>query len=233
MTGMPTPTGPSEPTERAGAYDELPQPRTDYAGGRLDDGALDPDDPMGVVRAWVQDAIDAGLPEPTAMTLATVDAGGVPDARIVLARTIDARGVAWFSNRTSAKGRQLADRPVAAVVWYWPQLERQLRLRGRVTHLPDAESDAYFATRPRDSQIGAWASDQSAPVEDRAGLEARASALAARFGDDEHVPRPPTWGGELLRPDTIELWQGRPARLHDRMRYTRTVDGWRLERLMP
>lgn len=216
-----------------GPYGDLPQPRTDYTAGRLDDGVLDPTDPLGAVRAWIEAAVDADLPEPTAMTLATVDGGGVPDARIVLVRGVDDRGIVWFSNRVSAKGRQLADRPVAAAVLFWPQLERQLRLRGRVEHLPDADSDAYFATRPRASQVGAWASDQSSPVPDRATLEARAAALEERYPAGAEVPRPPTWGGELLRPDAIELWQGRPARLHDRLRYTRTADGWRLERLMP
>lgn len=216
-----------------GTEGELPQPRTDYTSGRLDDGVLDPSDPLGHVRAWVHQTVDAGLPEPTAMTLATVDAAGVPDARVVLLRGVDERGLSWYSNRSSAKGRQLADRPVAALVLFWPQLERQIRVRGRVEHLPDAESDAYFAARPRDSQIGAWASDQSEPVADRAELEARTDALEARFADVAEVPRPPNWGGELLRPDTVELWQGRPARLHDRFRYTRDVGGWRLDRLSP
>lgn len=211
----------------------LPQPRREYTVGELHAHEVDPGDPLAEVRRWVGDAVDAEIPEPTAATLATVDAAGVPDARVVLLRGIDDRGVRWFSSRTSEKGRQLADRPVAAIVIFWPQLERQIRLRGRVERLPEEESDAYFASRPRPSQVAAWASDQSAVVASRASLDAAADAAARRFGDVAEVPRPPYWGGELLRPDTVELWQGRRARLHDRLRWTRLVDGWRLERLQP
>lgn len=211
----------------------LPQPRREYTAGELHAHEVDPADPLGEVRRWVGEAVAAAIPEPTAMTLATVDATGVPDARVVLLRGVDARGVRWFSNRRSAKGRQLADHPVAAVVLFWPQLERQIRLRGTVEHLPDDESDRYFARRPRASQLVAWASDQSDVVAGRASLEAAVEATARRFADLPEVPRPPHWGGELLRPDTVELWQGRPARLHDRLRWTRTVDGWHLERLQP
>lgn len=211
----------------------LPQPRREYTAGELHVHEVELHDPLAEVRRWIAEAIDAAVPEPTAMTLATVDAAGLPDARVVLLRGLDEDGVRWFSNRDSEKGRQLAARPVAAVVLYWPQLERQIRMRGRVEHLPDEESDRYFASRPRTSQLAAWASDQSAVIADRAALEARLEAAADRFADLPQVPRPPYWGGELLRPDTVELWQGRPARLHDRLRWTRVAGRWRLERLQP
>lgn len=211
----------------------LPQPHREYTVGELHEHEVDADDPLGEVRRWLADAVAAGLPEPTAATLATVDAEGGPDARVVLLRGIDDRGVCWFSSRTSAKGRQLAVRPIAAVVLFWPQLERQIRLRGPVEHLPDEESDRYFASRPRASQLAAWASDQSQVVAGRASLEAMVDAATRRFADLPQVPRPPYWGGELLRPDTVELWQGRRARLHDRLRWTRVAGGWRLERLQP
>ncbi len=214
--------------------DPLPHPRREYGTRQLREDQVAREDPLGEVRRWVAEAIDADVLEPTAMTLATVDAAGVPDARIVLLRGIDGRGVSWFSNRRSAKGAQLADRPVAAVVLFWAALERQVRLRGRVEHLPDEESDRYFASRPRGSQVAAWASaTQSAPITDRASLDAMAAEAEARFAHVADIPRPPHWGGELLRPDTIELWQGGRARLHDRLRWTRVVDGWRLERLQP
>jgi pyridoxamine 5'-phosphate oxidase len=211
----------------------LPEPRREYTAGELREGEVDAYDPLGEVRRWVEDAVAAGVGEPTAATLATVDAAGVPDARIVLVRGIDDRGVRWFTNRSSAKGRQLEHRPVAAVVLFWPDLERQVRMRGRVEDLPDEDSDRYFAGRPRGSQVAAWASRQSEVVADRAALDRAADAAAERFAGDDPVPRPPHWGGQLLRPDTVELWQGRPARLHDRLRWTRTVGGWQLERLQP
>lgn len=211
----------------------LPTPRTDYATGALDEAEVDAADPLGVVRRWLDDAMAADVAEPTAATLATVDAAGVPDARTVLIRGLDRDGARWFTNRQSAKGRQLADRPVAALVLFWPVLERQVRLRGRVEELDDAASDAYFDARPRDSQLAAWASQQSEPTADRAALDRAVEAIEARFADVERVPRPPHWGGQLLRPDVVELWQGRTARLHDRLRWTRTTEGWRLTRLQP
>ncbi|MEX1177631.1 MAG: pyridoxamine 5'-phosphate oxidase [Nitriliruptor sp.] len=211
----------------------LPHPRREYGTGSLDERDVDPTDPLAAVRVWVDEAVAAGIPEPTAGTLATVDTAGVPDARILLLRGIDTRGVLWFTNLASAKGRQLADRPVAAFVLFWPQLERQVRLRGRVEDLSAEESDTYFASRPRASQVAAWSSRQSETVADRGALEGAARAAEERFGDEGSIPRPPGWGGQLLRPDAVELWQGRRARLHDRLRWTRTVAGWRLERLQP
>ncbi|MEX1164030.1 MAG: pyridoxamine 5'-phosphate oxidase [Nitriliruptor sp.] len=211
----------------------LPHPRREYGTGELREADVDGSDPLSEVRRWVDEAIAAGVHEPTACTLATVDAAGVPDARVVLVREVDDRGLTWFTSLASSKGRQLADRPVAAVVLFWPDLERQVRVRGRVEDVPAAVSDAYFASRPRPSQVSAWASSQSEPVADRATLEAAAAAAEERFADGAPVPRPASWGGQLLRPDEVELWQGRQARLHDRLRWTRTAEGWQLDRLQP
>jgi pyridoxamine 5'-phosphate oxidase len=209
----------------------LGAPREEYDAGQLHEHEVD-GDPLVQLRAWLDEAIAAVLPEPTAMTLATVAADGAPDARIVLLRGLDHRGLLWYTNRASAKGRQLAAVPQAAVVLHWQPLERQVRVRGSVEELAPEESGAYFASRPRASQLGAWASDQSAPIADRDALDAQVAAVAQRFGDGP-IPRPPHWGGYLLRPVTIEFWQGRPARLHDRIVHTRTGDGWTTARLQP
>lgn len=212
----------------------LDEVRRDYRRGELDrDDLLD--DPLEQLRGWLDDAVAAGIPEPTAATVATVDAHGLPDARVVLLRGSDHRGVWWFTNRQSAKGAQLAANAQAAVVLWWEPLERQIRLRGPVELLPDAESDAYFASRPRGSRIGAWASDQSRAIADRAALEAHVAAVEERFEGVEDVPRPDHWGGYLLRPTSIEFWQGRSSRLHDRLRFERgTPDAdWELARLQP
>lgn len=206
--------------------------RSDYHVGVLSEAAVD-DDPLRQLQRWLDDAIAANVPEPTAATLATVDVDGLPDARVVLIRGIDDRGVRWFTNRRSAKGRQLATNPHAAIVAYWQPLERQVRLRGGVELLTDRESDAYFATRPRASRLGAIASRQSEPIADRTALEARIAAVEQRHAGDEEVPRPSYWGGYLLRPTSVEFWQGRPARLHDRLIYRRSGTSWRLERLQP
>ncbi len=209
----------------------MEQPRQEYDAGTLDIADV-ADGPLRTARRWLDEAVAAGLPEPTAVTLATVDADGVPDARVVLLRGFDDHGLVWFTNQRSAKGRQLAATPAAAVVAYWPALERQIRFRGAVEVVADAEADAYFASRPRGSQLGAWASQQSEPVADRAALEEQVAATTARFADAE-VSRPPHWGGYRLVPQVVELWQGRPSRLHDRVRCTRDGDGWRVERLQP
>lgn len=193
-------------------------------------------DPLRAVRRWVAEAVAAdGELEPTAMTLSTVErgpAGPLPDARVMLCKGID-HGLVFFTSRASAKGVQLAATPVAAATFLWTSLERQLRVRGTVEAVDDATSDAYFASRPRGSRIGAWTSEQSQPVADRAALEARVAEVAARFHGQE-VPRPPHWGGYRLLPEVVELWQGRPDRLHDRLRWRRTdTDRWHLERLQP
>lgn len=214
--------------------DALAHPRTDYSRGVLSEADVPTDDPLAAVRGWLDVAVGADVPEPTALTLATVDDQGRPDARVVLLRGLDERGLWWFTNRASAKGRQLAQHPVAAAVLFWPQLERQIRLRGRVEDLPEEESDAYWRTRPPKSQVGAWASQQSAPIADRDELEQRFADAEGRVAGQDPVPRPPHWGGQLLIPDQVELWQGRRSRLHDRLRYDRDADGaWTRRRLMP
>jgi pyridoxamine 5'-phosphate oxidase len=189
------------------------------------------DDPIEQLHAWLERA-EREVPLPEAMTLATVDEGGRPDARMVLLKGVDAAGLRFFTGYESAKGRQLEAEVDAALVIYWRELDRQVRVRGAVERLPDADSDAYFATRPREAQIGAWASPQSEPLADRAALDRRVAEADERFAGTE-VPRPPHWGGYLLRPRSIEFWQGQAGRLHDRFLYAREAGGWRIERLGP
>ena len=191
-----------------------------------------PPDPIALVRRWFADAQAAGVAQHDAMTLATVTPDGRPSARAVLLKEIDQRGFAFFTNYESRKGRELDATPYAALVLLWIPLQRQVRVGGRVERLDAEESDAYFATRPRGSQLGAWASRQSEPLPDRAALEARWAALDERYAGGV-VPRPPHWGGYRVEPDEIEVWQGRANRLHDRFRYRRSADGWAHERLQP
>ncbi len=189
------------------------------------------EDPVAQFAAWYERAL-AEVPLPEAITLATVDADGRPDARIVLLKAFDADGLRFFSNYGSAKASQLDASGYAAVVVYWRELDRQVRARGPVERLAAEDSDAYFATRPRDSQLGAWASPQSSAIGGREQLDDAVREAEQRFGGGE-VPRPPHWGGYLLRPDSIEFWQGQVGRLHDRFRYVRDGAGWRVERLAP
>ena len=191
--------------------------------------ALDPD-PFAQFSEWLALA-ERELPLPEAMTLATVGGDGAPDARVVLLKGHDADGFRFFTNYDSVKGAQL-ESGRAALVLYWRELDRQVRARGAVERLPDADSDAYFATRERDSRIGAWASPQSRPIESRAELDRRVREVEERF-EGADVPRPPHWGGYLLRPMAIEFWQGQVGRLHDRFRYLRDGGGWRIDRLAP
>jgi len=191
---------------------------------------LDPD-PIIQFERWFALAAEAA-PLAEAMTLATVDGDGAPDARMVLLKGVDQRGFRFFSNFESAKAEQLAATPRAALVFYWRELDRQVRVRGAVERLAAEESDEYFATRARGSQLGAWASPQSRAIASRELLEGELAAAEARFVDGE-VPRPPDWGGYLLEPRAIEFWQGRSDRLHDRFRYSRAAQGWRMERLGP
>lgn len=211
----------------------LPSSHADYVRGVLRRADVADDDPMRAVRAWIDDAVDAEVEEPTAAVLSTVDADGLPDGRVVLVRDVDEDGAVWYSNRRSAKGRQLEVTPMAALTWFWPQLERQVRLRGAVEAVDDEVSDSYWEGRPRDAQLAAVASDQSLPIEGRPALEARFAAQEAAHPPEQPVPRPAHWGGSRLRPVRVELWQGRPGRLHDRLAWTRQGAGWRLERLMP
>jgi pyridoxamine 5'-phosphate oxidase len=188
-------------------------------------------DPMTQFAAWFERAA-AEVPLVDAMTLATVDSEGAPDARMVLLKGFDATGFRFFSNYESVKGEQLAAEPRAALVVYWRELDRQVRARGEVERLDAVDSDAYFATRARDSRLGAWASPQSRPIESRAELDRRVTEAEARFGEGE-VPRPPHWGGYLLRPVMVEFWQGQVGRLHDRFRYSLEGEAWGIERLGP
>ncbi len=190
-------------------------------------------DPWVQFQRWFADACAAPIREPNAMTLATVDRQGDPNARIVLLKGFDQQGLQFFTNMTSAKGQELAHHPHAALVFWWEPLERQVRFRGSVVPLPVELSDAYFRQRPRESQLGAWTSPQSQVIPHRETLEQRFAELAQAYADRD-IPRPPHWGGYRLTPHTIEFWQGRPARLHDRLLYTRQPDGqWHQARLAP
>lgn len=196
----------------------------------LREADVDPD-PIVQFERWYAAAGAAGLAQPNEMTLATVGADGRPSARTVLLRGVDDRGFRFFTNRRSRKGGELAGNPNCALVFRWAPLDRQVTVTGRAEPLSDDESDEYFAGRPRGSQLGAWASEQSTVIPGREVLEARLAELEARYPDE--VPRPPHWGGYLVVPDTVELWQNRQDRLHDRLRYRREGDGWALERVSP
>jgi pyridoxamine 5'-phosphate oxidase len=255
MTEFPPPSGPDdlpEPAPRA-APKAPPTAASNVALGAAPAGALGPnaleaaasrppltpealgDNPVAAALAWVAEAAEAsGMRYPNAVTLATVDADGRPDARIVLLKGGDDRGFLFFTNYRSAKARVLEEYPNAALVFYWDAMGRQVRVRGRTERLPVEESDAYFESRPRGSRVGAWASEQSMPIGDRDALEARYHEVDAEFADAE-VPRPAHWGGFLLRPLEVEFWSEGTWRLHDRIRFRRSSpdDAWITERLQP
>jgi pyridoxamine 5'-phosphate oxidase len=190
-------------------------------------------DPVVQLQRWLGDAEAAQVAEPNAMVVVTVDASGRPRPRNVLLRGLDEQGrLSFFTNRLSHKGQDLAQDDRVAVLFSWLDLERQVRIQGTAAPLPDAESDAYFATRPRESQVGAWASVQSSVVPDRAAVDDAVAAASERFAEGE-VPRPPFWGGYAVTPDEVEFWQGRPSRLHDRLQFRRDGGAWVLERLSP
>ena len=183
-------------------------------------------------RIWFAQALEASLPEPNAMCLATVDREGRPHIRMVLLKSFDDSGFVFYTNYRSRKAVELQHNPAASLLFYWPELERQVRIAGSVQRAPDAESDVYFSTRPRGHQLGAWASQQSSIVARRDDLEQELAAVEEKFRD-RPVPRPPHWGGYRLNPEIIEFWQGRTNRLHDRLQYERIAQGWKRERLAP
>jgi len=205
--------------------------RQNYTLQALNGADVDPD-PIRQFQRWLDQAIAAELPEPNAMTLATATRDGIPSARIVLLKGLDARGFAFYTNYESRKGQELADNPQAALVFLWTVLERQVRIEGQVEKVAAAETDAYFQSRPLASRLGAWASEQSRVIRDREVLEQRFAELKATYAD-ETVPRPLHWGGYRVIPRQIEFWQGRTSRLHDRLRYRLEQGNWLLERLAP
>lgn len=210
----------------------LTELRREYTRGGLRRADLEPN-PLVQFQKWFEQALTAQLLEPSAMTLATAGEDGLPSARIVLLKGVDERGFVFFTNYESRKGRELAVNPHASLVLYWAELERQVCVAGKVAKVSRAESEKYFALRPRGSQLGAWVSKQSSVVPDRAFLEARLQAVEKQF-TDRSVDTPPYWGGYFLTPARIEFWQGRPNRLHDRFQYAKQADGsWRIDRLSP
>jgi pyridoxamine 5'-phosphate oxidase len=212
--------------------DHVARLRKEYTRAGLKEFEADPN-PIEQFRTWFDEVLTSNLHEPNAMILATATLDGRPSARVVLLKGFDERGFVFYTNYEGRKGEELETNPHCALLFYWGELERQVRVEGRVRRVPDKESDAYFAGRPRGSQLGAWASEQSRPVGDRGALEHRLRELEAEY-EGRDVPRPPFWGGYRVEPETIEFWQGRENRVHDRLVYRRSEDGgWRRGRLQP
>ena len=205
--------------------------RNEYARAGLSEAEVNPD-PISQFRAWFEDALAAGLHEPNAMTLATSTPDGKPSARVVLLKGFDERGFVFYTNYDGRKAAELEHNPRAALVFYWGELERQVRIEGRVVRVSEDESDAYFESRPRGSRLGAWASEQSRTIDGRERLEARLRELEREY-EGRNVPRPTFWGGYRVEPEAIEFWQGRENRLHDRIVFRQTEGGWEIERLQP
>lgn len=204
--------------------------RRDYAAAVLDETHVAPD-PITQFQRWFDEAMRAQAVEPTAATLATASRDGAPSARVVLIKGVDARGFAFYTDYRSLKGRELAENPRAALCVFWPELERQVRIVGRAERVSADESREYYRSRPLGSRVGAWASHQSSEIAGREDLEARVRSLERELGSDP--PLPPHWGGFVLVPSSMEFWQGRPSRLHDRLEYLRVPQGWKLRRLSP
>tara|TARA_R110000782_G_scaffold77431_2_gene153666 strand:+ start:141 stop:857 length:717 start_codon:yes stop_codon:yes gene_type:complete len=227
VSAMTAPVIPTSPTREEYA--------ADYAAALAangDESVFTRDDPLGLFVDWMADARGTEPNDANAMALATVDSDGMPDCRMVLLKDVDARGFTFYSNSESAKGEQLAARPAAALLFHWKSLRRQVRVRGRIEPVSAAEADAYFASRARESRIGAWVSDQSRPLQNRATLEAAVARETTRFDGDD-VPRPARWTGWRLVPESLEFWRDRPFRLHDRLRFERDGQDWRRTRLWP
>jgi pyridoxamine 5'-phosphate oxidase len=212
--------------------DRLAALRAEYADAGLDESAAG-DDPIALFARWFDEAVASGLHEPNAMALATADRSGAPTVRFVLLKGFDADGFCFYTNYGSRKARELEAEPRCGLVFAWHPMGRQVRVDGAAARMSAAESDAYFATRPRESQLGAWASPQSEVVADREELDRAYASVTERFADAGTVPRPPHWGGWRVTPYAVEFWQGRVGRMHDRLRYERTDGGWRRSRLAP
>lgn len=208
------------------------QLRKDYAKGELDENSVQAN-PVKQFEKWFHEALNAELPEPNAMALATANKEGQPSVRIVLLRGFDDRGFTFFTNYESAKGQQIADNPAAALNFFWPELERQIRIEGRVEFVSEEESDNYYNRRPANNRLSAWASPQSSEIPNREFLSEMMDEFREKYGEEE-IPRPDHWGGYRVVPQRIEFWQGRPSRLHDRVTYLRQADNsWKIVRLAP
>jgi pyridoxamine 5'-phosphate oxidase len=205
--------------------------RKDYSRQELAASSV-AQNPLDQFKLWLNEALNASLPEPTAMVVATVDASGKPSSRVVLLKGIEDDGLVFYTNYLSRKGDQIAVNPYVCINFFWAELERQVRVEGLITKVSATMSDAYFSSRPRASQLGAWVSPQSKIIESRAVLEKRVEELTARF-EGKEVPRPEHWGGYKLSPESVEFWQGRPSRLHDRILYTLEGGSWKISRLAP
>jgi len=210
----------------------ISQARSEYQHGELNEQSA-AQDAIEQFSRWFDEARAAQVSEVNAMSLATASASGQPTARIVLLKDFDAAGFVFYTNYESRKARELQHRPLACALFFWPELQRQVRIEGEVTRVSPQQSDLYFSQRPLEARLGAWASPQSQPIADRAQLEARLDQVRARFSARTDPPRPPHWGGYRIAPASIEFWQGRAARLHDRLLYTRQADGWHRIRLAP
>jgi pyridoxamine 5'-phosphate oxidase len=211
---------------------DLPSLRKEYSQAALDAKSVS-QDPIRQFTKWFEEAVTAKVPEPNAMTLATVNENGRPASRIVLLKGIEDYKFVFYTNYQSRKGKELDQNPACALTFFWPELERQVRIEGAASRIDEKRSEKYFQSRPRGSQVGAWASPQSSVISDRSLLETRAKQIEAKYAADEFLPKPNQWGGYEIDPLMVEFWQGRPSRLHDRILYTKDESGWKINRLAP